>query len=92
MELNKHDLSQLFQQMGYSGEATDIEAFVASHRLHEGVGLAQAPFWSPTQAAFLTSALAEDSDWSAAVDALSVRLASAPHSAQKVIEGYWSAE
>jgi Protein of unknown function (DUF2789) len=78
MELNKHDLSQLFQQMGYSGEAGDIDTFVASHRLQEGMGLAQAPFWGPAQATFLTSALTEDSDWSAAVDELSVRLASGP--------------
>ncbi len=74
METNKHDLSNLFRQLGYSGEAEDIDLFIAQHRLEKGVALTDAVFWNPTQAHFLKRALADDSDWSEAVDELSVRL------------------
>ena len=74
MEINQHDLSNLFRQLGYSGEAEDIEAFIATHRLEAGTALPDAVFWSPVQAHFLGRALADDSDWCEAVDALSVRL------------------
>lgn len=74
METNQHDLSNLFRQLGYSGEARDIDVFVARHRLEAGTALADAVFWSPVQAHFLRRALADDSDWSEVVDELSVRL------------------
>lgn len=75
METHKHDLSNLFRQLGHSGEAQDIDTFVAGHRLGAGVALAEAPFWTPVQAKFLVQAIAEDSDWAAAADALALRLA-----------------
>lgn len=74
MEIHKHDLNNLFRQLGYSGDAKDIDAFIAGHRLGAGMALADAPFWSPTQAKFLVQALSEDSDWAEAVDELAVRL------------------
>lgn len=74
MEINKHDLSNLFRQLGYSGEAEDIDLFIAGNRLEKGVALTDAVFWSTTQADFLKRALADDSDWAEAVDELSVRL------------------
>ncbi len=75
METNKHDLSNLFRQLGLSGEAQDIDAFVAGHRLGAGVTLAEAAFWTPVQAKFLAQSIAQDSDWAAAADALALRLA-----------------
>jgi hypothetical protein len=33
-----------------------------------------APFWTPAQAAFLQQAVAQDSEWTTAVDELAVRL------------------
>lgn len=74
METHKHDLSHLFRQLGYFGAAKDIDDFIAAHRLAEGVALPDAAFWTPAQAHFLLRALADDSDWSAVVDVLAVRL------------------
>jgi len=75
METNPHYLNHLFLQLGLSGERRDMDAFVAGHRLATGVTLADAPFWSAAQAKFLRQAIADDSDWSEAADALAVRLA-----------------
>jgi len=74
VETHPHDLSQLFLQLGLSGERCAIDVFVRTHRLKAGTTLADAPFWSPVQGRFLRQALADDSDWSAAADALAVRL------------------
>lgn len=74
METHKHDLSHLFRQLGYSGAAKDIDDFIATHHLPEGVALPDAEFWTPAQAHFLRRALADDSDWSEVVDVLAVRL------------------
>lgn len=74
METSRHDLSHLFRQLGMSGDPRDIDAFISGHRLQPGVSLCQAPFWNEAQATFLSSAIADDSDWSEAVDELAVRL------------------
>ena len=74
METNIHDLSHLFRQLGLSGDAHDIDTFIANHRLEKGTRLALAPFWSPAQAKFLAQAFLDDSDWAEAADELAVRL------------------
>jgi hypothetical protein len=74
VETHPHDLNRLFLQLGLAGERCAIDAFVMAHRLESGTTLADAPFWTPAQAKFLRQALADDSDWSAAVDALAVQL------------------
>lgn len=74
METSRHDLSHLFRQLGMSGDSKDIDAFISGHRLQPGVSLCQAPFWSAAQSTFLSAAIADDSDWSEAVDELAVRL------------------
>jgi Protein of unknown function (DUF2789) len=74
MELITHDLSQLFEQLGLPSSSNDINSFIAAHRLSGEVPIAQAWFWDVSQAQFLAKALADDSDWSNAVDALSARL------------------
>ena len=74
METNRHDLSSLFLQLGLSGGRCDMDTFVLTHRLKASDAMPQAPFWTPVQAKFLAQALADDSDWSGAVDELAVRL------------------
>lgn len=74
METNPHDLSHLFLQLGLAGGRCEGDAFVLTHRLKAGDLMPEAPFWTPMQAKFLAQALADDSDWSAAVDELAVRL------------------
>lgn len=74
MDTNPHNLPNLFKQLGLPGQATDIDAFIATHRLPQGTALADAAFWTPEQAAFLKQSLADDSDWSEVVDELATRL------------------
>ncbi|MDD5336646.1 MAG: DUF2789 family protein [Rhodoferax sp.] len=74
VETNPHDLSRLLLQLGLPGGRGDIDTFVAKHRLRAGSAMPEASFWTPVQAKFLAQALADDSDWSAAVDELAVRL------------------
>jgi hypothetical protein len=74
VETNAHDLSNLFHQLGLSGEVGKVDAFIATHRTRLGNKLWEAEFWSPAQARFLKSAIADDADWSSAVDDLAVRL------------------
>jgi hypothetical protein len=74
MELISHDLSHLFEQLGLPSSNADINTFIAAHRLSADMPIAQAGFWGASQAQFLAKALADDSDWSNAVDALSARL------------------
>lgn len=75
METPIHQLSDLFSQLGLPDDAASIEAFVASHRpLADGVALADAPFWSVSQAQLLRQKLADDADWVGLVDSLNVQL------------------
>lgn len=79
MESPFHDLTDLFRQLGLPADPASIDAFVNSHRpLLAGTRLCDAPFWTPAQAQFLRDDLGDDADWSAAADALSLRL-SLPH-------------
>lgn len=75
MELERHDLSSLFSQLGLSNTPSGIAAFIATHPLPTGVALADAPFWSAAQASFLREALADDAQWAEAIDELATRLA-----------------
>ena len=74
MEMIPHDLNHLFEQLGLSGHTEDINSFIEAHRLQSDVSILQAWFWEVSQVQFLTKALAEDSDWSNAVDVLAARL------------------
>ena len=44
--------------------------------LADAIPLAEAAFWTPSQAAFLKAEIAEDADWSAVVDSLNLQLRS----------------
>ena len=75
MEPHIHLLSDLFKQLGLPAQAHEVDAFIARHRpLPPGIALADADFWSPTQAAMLRQGLGDDADWSAPIDLLAVLL------------------
>lgn len=75
MDTSPHTLAALFQQLGLPNDGASIESFLAAHRLGPGEDLAEAPFWTPAQAAFLREALVEDADWCEQADELAARLA-----------------
>ncbi|WP_174873051.1 DUF2789 domain-containing protein [Vogesella oryzae] len=70
MDTSSHDLQGLFKQLGLPADAHAIRAFIASHPLAHETNIEEAPFWSPSQAAFLKQSLDEDAEWAEAVDAL----------------------
>lgn len=75
MEPASHEFADLFRQLGLPDEPAAIEAFISRHRpLPPGVALADAPFWTPSQAQFLRDEILEDADWAELVDALNLRL------------------
>lgn len=78
MESNIHNIANLFAQLGLPNDNGAIDAFIATHApLPHDVPLSEAPFWSPVQAAFLKTEIAEDADWSAVIDTLDVQLRAA---------------
>ncbi|GAB2181740.1 DUF2789 domain-containing protein [Denitratisoma sp. agr-D3] len=75
MEYSQHSMNQLFAQLGLPSDDTSIDAFIAAHApLPDDIALADGPFWSPAQAAFLQVEILEDADWAAVVDLLNLRL------------------
>lgn len=64
-------LNILFAQLGLPDDDVSINTFVANHRpLSADVPLESAPWWTPSQASFLSEALNYDSDWSDVADTL----------------------
>ena len=77
MEPSIHQLGDLFRQLGLPDDPASIESFIAAHRpLPAGVALADASFWTPSQAQFLREELSDDADWAEIVDTLGSLLAS----------------
>lgn len=75
MESGQHRFCELFKQLGLPADGPSIESFIASHRpLPRGLRLADAPFWNDSQRALLRQSIADDADWAALVDQLSLRL------------------
>jgi hypothetical protein len=74
MDTGKHQLEQLFAQLGLDNDVTAIKVFLARHWLEPEQALAEAPFWSVAQADFLRQALACDAEWAEAVDELAALL------------------
>lgn len=70
-----HHFSELFAQLGLASDGQAIAQFLAAHRpLADEIALADAPFWTAAQAAFLREELLEDADWAERVDQLNVAL------------------
>lgn len=74
MDTSQHSLGALFDQLGLPSGKTEIDRFVAGHRLALGQALPDAPFWNTAQSAFLRDALQQDSDWTEEADELAVLL------------------
>jgi hypothetical protein len=75
MEKPVHSLPALFKQLGLPDDAASINAFISTHSpLPAECSLAEAPFWTPAQAALLREEILEDADWAPVVDQLNVRL------------------
>jgi hypothetical protein len=73
--MERHDLASLFAQLGLANDPAAIDAFIATHRpLAEDIALADAPFWTPAQAAFLAEELQADADWAEVIDELNMDL------------------
>lgn len=67
----------LFAQLGLPDDDQSIAEFLAKHRsMTHGLRLAEAPYWTPSQAAFLREALSQDAEWAVVVDQLSKALES----------------
>lgn len=75
MEQPVHSFTQLFAQLGLPSDEGSIRHFIGRNSpLAEHLDLADAPCWTPAQAAFLREAVADDADWAEAADALSAAL------------------
>lgn len=75
MNTSHHHFSELFAQLGLHSDPASIHAFLNRHApLAPGVLLAEAPFWTPAQAAFLHEQLQDDADWAEVIDQLNAAL------------------
>lgn len=70
-----HRFAELFTQLGLDADDENIDSFLEDHTpLAENIRLADAPFWSTSQAAFLREKILDDADWALVVDQLSEAL------------------
>ena len=75
MERPVHSLNMLFAQLGQPSDEASIAQFIERHRpLPDDVPLHEAPFWTPSQAAFLREAILDDADWAEVADELNAEL------------------
>ncbi|WP_095122324.1 DUF2789 domain-containing protein [Pseudomonas sp. Irchel s3f10] len=75
MESPTHNLPSLFKQLGLPDEPVDIDKFIATHSpLKPDLHLADAFFWTKSQAEFLRDEILDDADWAEVVDQLDVLL------------------
>ncbi len=75
MENPQHSLPALFKQLGLPHDAISIDQFIASHSpLKPELHLADAFFWTKSQAQFLREEILDDADWAEVVDQLNVML------------------
>ncbi|CAD5374536.1 conserved hypothetical protein [Rubrivivax sp. A210] len=82
MEAIHHRLSELFAQLGLPTDTAGMREFIASHAPLPGtLRLADAPFWSPSQARMLRETIADDADWAEIVDQFDALLRRAPAAA-----------
>lgn len=71
MEANLHSMTDLFNQLGLPSDPLEIQAFIKLNRpLDHQVTLHEAPFWTPSRAAFLREQPQEDADWAVIIDKL----------------------
>ena len=70
-----HQFSELFAQLGLPADELAIRQFIATHSPLSGdLDVADAPFWTDSQAAFLKEQKLDDADWAELVDQLNLAL------------------
>ena len=75
MEASLHTLNNLFAQLGLPASDAEIDSFIQTHSHLAGyISLADAPYWTPAQAAFLREEILRDADWAEVIDQLNARL------------------
>ncbi|MBA3696766.1 MAG: DUF2789 domain-containing protein [Methylotenera sp.] len=75
MEPSLHTLNNLFAQLGLPSDDVEIDNFIQTHsHLETSLSLSEAPFWTPSQAAFLREEILKDADWAEVIDQLNTRL------------------
>ncbi|VVQ31002.1 DUF2789 domain-containing protein [Pseudomonas fluorescens] len=75
MESPTHNLPSLFKQLGLPDDPVNIDKFIATHSpLKPKLHLADAFFWTKSQADFLRDEILDDADWAEVVDQLDVLL------------------
>ncbi|MBP5951929.1 DUF2789 domain-containing protein [Pseudomonas iridis] len=75
MENPNHSLPSLFKQLGLDNDPVSIDQFIVTHSpLKPELHLADAFFWSKSQAEFLRDEILDDADWAEVVDQLNVLL------------------
>jgi hypothetical protein len=69
-------LQDLFAQLGLPNDQASILKFIKEHALPKNhpISLADAPWWTASQAEFLRNAIAEDAQWAEQVDELNAIL------------------
>ena len=75
--MNSHHrtMGDLFGQLGLPDDDASIRSFIQLHHpMDNRLRLADAPFWTDSQAAFIKEKLSEDGDWSQLIDTLSSQL------------------
>lgn len=78
MDQPLHHFTELFAQLGLPSDEAGIRQFLATHApLAGSIALADAPFWTASQAAFLREEILEDADWAEVVDQLDAALRAA---------------
>lgn len=74
-----HTMQDLFAQLGLPDSPAEIQGFVRRHRpLPDHLRLADAPFWTDSQASFLREQLRVDDDWAVQIDSLNALLREHP--------------
>lgn len=80
MERPRHNMSNLFAQLGQPNDEAAIARFIETHRpLAEGLRLHEATFWTESQACFLREAILQDADWAEVADELNAELRAPRH-------------
>ena len=75
MDTSFHRFSELFAQLGLPADEQGIRGFLAAHSpLPPDIRLADAAFWTPSQATLLREEILEDADWAEVVDRLDAAL------------------
>lgn len=70
MDTTPQDFSHLFEQLGIDSSESNIDKFIAEHKIPNNVLLSQADFWNESQKSFLKEAIEEDAQWSELIDHL----------------------